>query len=271
MNVEAVDNKIGGRAGKRMVRGKRLGAGLPRRWRVHHGIVRVVIVGQIRVRLVRVIDSERGAIAHGRVHLPRGRARVGGIWLRLGGGRLAGALGLDSVIDTLCHAVKVHEQAQKHFVGGWAVLVYSAKIAEDGNGGDVLAVKSKDGVAKRAHVGARGIVVLVGLLLVGDIALHRVVLQIVGRGDFGEQSGDHVNDVVYGHGTNLVLGQTGRAGGGGAEAALLDEDGDVSEIADVDNGLRSGSTEGRRQGTGRALGSSRAGRRGLDAIVVRGR
>ena len=118
-------------------------------------------------------------------------------------------------------------------------------------------------------MGARGFVVLVGLLLVGNVALHSIVLQVVGRCDFGEEGGDHVNDVVNRHGADLVLGLAGRgACGRGAEAALLDKSGDVSEIADVDDGLRCRTVDGRRQRAGRARGRSWAGMCGLEAVVV---
>ncbi len=186
---------------------------------------------------------------------------------------MTGTLRLDdSIVDALRHAVKVHEQAQKHFISGWAVFMYSTEVAEDGNGRDVFAVKGEDGVAEGAHVGAGGVVVLVGLLLVGDVALHGIVLQVVGRGYFGEQGGDHVNDVVDGHGANLVLGLAGRgAGGSSTEDALLDEGGDVGEVADMDDGLRGRSIDGGRQRPSGARGRGWAGRGGLEAVVVGGR
>lgn len=183
---------------------------------------------------------------------------------------MTGALRLDdSIVDALSHAVKVHEQAQKHFISGWAVLVYSAEIAEDGDGRHVFAMKGEDRMAEGAHVGAGGFVILVGLLLMGNVALHGIVLQVVGRCDFGEESGDHVNDVVNRHGANLVLGLAGRGAiGRAAEAALLDKSGNVSEIADVDNGVRCRTIDGRRQRASRARCRSWAGMCGLEAVVV---
>ena len=44
-----------------------------------------------------------------------------------------------------------------------------------------------------------------GLLLVGDVALHGVVLQVVGGCDLGEEGGDHLDDVANGHGADVVL------------------------------------------------------------------
>ena len=61
---------------------------------------------------------------------------------------MTGTLRLDdSIVDAFRHPAKVHEQAQKHFIGGWAVLVDSAEIAEDGYGRHVFTVKGEDRVA----------------------------------------------------------------------------------------------------------------------------
>lgn len=68
-------------------------------------------------------------------------------------------------------------------------------------------MERKHGVAKRAHLGtAVGVGVLVRLLLVGNVALHGIVLQIVCGCDLGQQSGDHFDDIGNGHCANLVFG-----------------------------------------------------------------
>lgn len=103
-------------------------------------------------------------------------------------------------------------------------------------------MERKHGVAKRTHLGtAVGVCVLVGLLLVGNIALHGIVLQIVCSRDLGQQSGDHFDDIANGHCADLVLGLMQRRvveDAGLAPIASqvgLGELFDVSEVLDVDH------------------------------------
>lgn len=44
-------------------------------------------------------------------------------------------------IDSLGHSVKIDEQTQEHLVSGGTVLVYTAKIAQDGDTGHILAME----------------------------------------------------------------------------------------------------------------------------------
>lgn len=127
----------------------------------------------------------------------------------------------------------------------------------DRDGGDVLPVEGENGVAHGVDVGAAaagGVPVgglLVCLLLMGDVALHGVVLQVVCGGDLGQESGDHLDDIVDGHGAHVVLhllewGVVEDAAGLGArgEELRLGEGLYMRQVADVDDGLR-----GRRRGS----------------------
>lgn len=113
----------------------------------------------------------------------------------------------------------------------------SGEVAKDGDGRDVFAVKGEDGVAERAHLRAR-LVSLVCLLLVGSVALHRIVLQVVCASDFGQQRGHHFDDVADGHSADFVLCLAGCPGRSAAEDALLDEALDMGEVTDVNDILR---------------------------------
>ncbi|EZF28224.1 hypothetical protein H101_08094, partial [Trichophyton interdigitale H6] len=97
-------------------------------------------------------------------------------------------------VDGLGHAVKVDEQADEDLVGGRAVLVDAAEVVEDGDAGHILAVKGQHaGCLRRQRA----------LLRPGDVPVQVFVLAVVGRGDLGEQAGDHLDHVGHGHRADL--------------------------------------------------------------------
>lgn len=79
-----------------------------------------------------------------------------------------------------------------------------AQITENRNRRDVFAVKRKNGAAERAH--RRAFVVVAGRgLLVGGVSVQGIVLKVVGGGNFCKKGGNHLDDIAYGHLTNLVF------------------------------------------------------------------
>lgn len=111
----------------------------------------------------------------------------------------------DQIVDSLRHPVKVDKQAEEHLVCRRAVLVYSRKVAEDGDGGNILAVEGKNRVVQWGNRAPAGVSRLVGLLLVSHIALHGVMLQVVCGCDLGQQRRDHLDDVADRHSADLIL------------------------------------------------------------------
>ena len=75
----------------------------------------------------------------------------------------------------------------------------------DCDGGDVFPMKGEHRMAHRADGRATSIAACVGLLLMGGIALHSVMLQVVCRGDLGKESGHHLDYVINGHSAYIVF------------------------------------------------------------------
>lgn len=100
-------------------------------------------------------------------------------------------------IDPLGHSVEVDKKAEEHLIGGRAVLMNPAEIAEDGYARHVLAVESEDTCGLLAEPR--------GALGRGYLAVQMVVLPVICGGDLCEQAGDHLDDVGDGHLADLVL------------------------------------------------------------------
>lgn len=148
----------------------------------------------------------------------------------------------DHVIDALRHSIKVHEQAQEHLKSSGAVLVNTRQVAENCNGGHVFAVEGEYRMAHGANLWAACFAGLVGLLLVGYVALHCVVLQVVGCSNLGQQGCDHLYDVANGHAADVVLhllerGVAVDAAGGPSKAIATGERSDMSQVSHVNDGL----------------------------------
>lgn len=79
-----------------------------------------------------------------------------------------------------------------------------AQITENRNCRNVFSVKRKNGAAERAHRSTFVVVAGCGLL-VGGVSVQSVVLKVVGGSNFCKKGGDHLDDVAYGHLTNLVF------------------------------------------------------------------
>ena len=67
----------------------------------------------------------------------------------------------------------------------------AGEVAQNCDAGDVFPVERKDAGGLGAQAG--------GSLGRGDVAMHVFVVHIVGRGDLGEQAGNHFDDVAHGH------------------------------------------------------------------------
>ena len=95
------------------------------------------------------------------------------------------------------HTVKVDQEAYKDLVARGAIFVDAVQVAQDSDARNVLPMESQNTVGLSTHRGAG-----VGG---GHLPVQMLVLHIVCRGDFGEETSHHLNDVLYGHAADLVL------------------------------------------------------------------
>jgi hypothetical protein len=101
------------------------------------------------------------------------------------------------LIYHLRHSIKVDEQTEKHLVRCRTVLVYPAEVAEDSDGGNILAMKGQDAGGLRAQIGSS--------IWRRNVAMEMLVLHVVCGGDLRQEAGDHLNDIGHWHGADLVL------------------------------------------------------------------
>ncbi len=81
----------------------------------------------------------------------------------------------------------------------------AAQVAQDGDGGDVLPVEGKHAAAHGARFAAVFVLGLsLGLFHMSSVAVQSIVLQVVGGGDLGEQSSNHLDDVADRHAADLI-------------------------------------------------------------------
>lgn len=73
----------------------------------------------------------------------------------------------------------------------------STEITQNGDGGHIFTMKSQHTRRLRAHGGA--------VIRMGNRPVQVIVLSIVGRGDFRQETGYHFDNVSHWHGTNFIL------------------------------------------------------------------
>lgn len=73
----------------------------------------------------------------------------------------------------------------------------TTEIAENGDARHIFAVKSEDARGLRAETRCT--------VWRGNVAMDMVMVHIVGGGDLGEETSDHLDDIRDRHGADLVL------------------------------------------------------------------
>ena len=103
------------------------------------------------------------------------------------------------LVNHFGHAVKIDQQAEEYFVCRRAVLVDAAKIAQNGDVRDIFSVERKH--ARRLLAHGRG------PFRRGNMSMDTLVLMlaVVGRCNFCQQPGHHLDDVSDGHSANLIF------------------------------------------------------------------
>ena len=100
-------------------------------------------------------------------------------------------------IDHFGHTVKIDEQREEDFVGGRAVLMYTAQVAGNGNARHIFPMESKHALCLLAQASRA--------IWIRYVPVKMLVLTVIRSGDFGQKTSDHFDDVLNRHRADLIL------------------------------------------------------------------